>query len=172
MKRIIVEGIDGSGKSTLISELRSEFHFLLPVVNDKQSEQNFNEWWPYQLEVEYQPGIIPIHDRFYYSELVYGPVIRGSLVGDRKVHIDVRNQLRKEAFLIYCRPTLANIIKDSKTNEQMDGVLTNLPELLEGYDKIMQMQPVYYGNRFLVYDWHYRSDFNTLVRQLEGYLVG
>ena len=171
MKRVIVEGVDGSGKSTLIENLISEFHFLTPVVNSAGPEQDFNSWWPEVLSKEYD-GLVPIHDRFYYSELVYGPILRGKLLGDKKIHIEVRYKLRREAFLIYCRPTLKSILQESQVNEQMEGVSTHLVGLLEGYDKLMQMQPVYYDHRFIVYDWHYKSDFNTVVRRLEEYLLG
>jgi hypothetical protein len=172
LKRIIVEGVDGSGKSTLIEGLLREFHFLTPVVNEKRGEQDFEKWWPEVLDTHYH-GLIPIHDRFYYSELVYGPVLRGTLTGSLELHKSVREQLRAEAFLIYARPSFGSIAEKARVNQQMNGVLTHLPELLDGYDTIMQTQIDYYGhNRFFTYDWRFKSDFNLLLKQLDRYLIG
>ena len=171
MKRIIVEGVDGSGKTTLIEGLRREFHFLTPVVNTLRSEQDFDKWWPEQMEKDWG-DLVPIHDRFYYSELVYGPIIRGELLGDRDIHRAVRDRLRREAFLIYMRPSLSSVIKESQVNEQMDGVHDHITELLEGYDKIMAKQPLYYGDRYIVVDWRFKSDQKIATERVERYLLG
>lgn len=171
MKRVIIEGPDGAGKSTLIEQLRQEFHFLTVVVNYKQDKQDFDTWWLKELDTSYGGMKIPIHDRFYYSELVYGPIIRGSLAGKKEVHIKVRTRLRHEAFLVYCRPTLASISKGVQVNEQMEGVNTHLRQLVDGYDKIMAEQPDFYGDRFMPFDWHYKSDYHQLVKRLEDYLL-
>jgi len=171
VKRVIIEGVDGSGKTTLIEKLRREFHFLTPVVNTLRSEQDFEKWWPEVLSTDYGDRV-PIHDRFYYSELVYGPILRGNSIGSKALHLRVRNQLRREAFLVHARPTLGSITQEAQVSDQMEGVLDHLPELLNGYDSIMKMQPIYYGNRFLTYDWHYKSDYLTLVDRLERYLLG
>ena len=171
MKRIIVEGVDGSGKTTLIDKLRSEFHFLTVVVNEKQADQDFENWWPKILETDHGDRV-PIHDRFYYSELVYGPIIRGNSLGSPALHVRVRNQLRREAFLIYARPSLDAIIKGAEVNPQMDGVKVYLEELTNSYDAIMRAQQHYYDGRFYQYDWRYKSDYPALVDKLERYLLG
>lgn len=170
-KRVILEGVDGSGKTTLLHRLMDDFHFLTPVVNELGPEQDFDAWWLSELDKEYPQGIVPIHDRFYYSELVYGPILRGERRGTKTTHITVRNRLRKEAFLIHCRPMLGSIMDGAQVNEQMDGVLTHLPELLAGYDTIMHNQTYHYGMRYAPYDYHFKSDYTKLIKQLEPYLL-
>ncbi len=152
VKRIIVEGVDGSGKTTLIGYLRDQFHNLELIRNDLGPKQDFIVWWPEQLERE-KSAVVPIHDRFFYSELVYGPVLRGKLAVPWEMVTNISWFLRASAFLIYARPPIDSIRKASKVNEQMEGVHDNLLKLLELYDQLMLAEMAWYQSRFICWDW-------------------
>jgi thymidylate kinase len=150
--RIIVEGMDGTGKTYLVDYLRNQFPQLDLVVNKLGPEQNFDVWWPEQLE-RAKSSKVPIHDRFFYSELVYGPVIRGHIVANPNVVQNVLWFLRTTTLLIYARPPVPVIRRQLGKNKQMAGVESHFQQLLELYDQLMMAERSWYGNRFV----HYRS---------------
>lgn len=157
----MIEGMDGAGKSYLIDHLQQQFpgRFDL-IVNELGPNQNFNEWWPKQLEREYSP-IVPLHDRFFYSELVYGPILRGYIDALPGVISNVLWFLRTTALLIYVRPAAAIIRERIFANPQMDGVHDHFQQLLELYDHTMMGERSWYGPRFV----HYTADsYDELAR--------
>src|SRR5690349_6611976 len=121
LRRVVVEGMDGSGKTTLIERLTRQFHYLSMVPGGRRP--NITEWWQDQLkpnETEY----VPIHDRFFYSELVYGKVLRGRIEGSMDLLSSVDKHLRTYCLLIYCRPPDRVIERSLKEtgSTQMEGV--------------------------------------------------
>jgi len=167
--RIIVEGMDGSGKTTLITKLMEQFPQLELIRNDQGPEQSFETWWPQNLERE-QSDRIPIHDRFFYSELVYGPVLRGHINADSNLVNNVLWFLRMSALLIYARPTTDQLRKGIKVQKQMEGVEDRFTELLGLYDQLMSAELNWYGARFIHYKWD--MDEFPLLETVSGYLNG
>jgi hypothetical protein len=170
LKRIIVEGMDSTGKTTLIESLRQQFHFLDPVRNDLGPEQDFDHWWPAVMDTHYH-GLIPIHDRFFYSELIYGIVLRGYVKASTPIIISIRQMLRAEAFLIYCRPSESEIESTIDNKPQMEGVIYRRERLLREYDALMVTEARHYGERFIRYDYR-TSDRKELITRTEEYLLG
>jgi hypothetical protein len=166
VKRIIVEGMDGSGKTTLINDLMERFHYLVCTVNVKGPDQDFNTWWRAQLNSSRGP-YMQIHDRFFYSELVYGPVLRGYVNASTEVLHDVRTQLQANAMLIFCRPRYQR----KPTGPQMEGVVAHHRELKEAYDTLMQEERTFYpAGRFQVYDFMDVKALQRIEAAVEGYL--
>lgn len=163
-KRIIVEGMDGSGKSTLISQLANEFPRLEIVL--RPEGKKLREWWYEELNRS-EDSPVPLHDRFFYSELVYGPIVRHTLAVDQAVVNQVIDYLHKNAMLIYVRPLRAVIQSKVLLAPQMAGVIDHFDSLLETYDAIMTGERTYYGRRFHHYDWH---DFGACVDAVDRYL--
>lgn len=171
MKRIVVEGMDSSGKSTLIRRLLDEFHFLTRVVNEKGPDQDFNRWWPHQLYgEEIRPPYVALHDRFFYSELVYGTILRGHLNADPTVASRVHMHLRRNALLIYCRPGWITMKTTLMNQPQMAGVLEHFDELGDEYDMLMAAEATHYGDRYLRYNWE-TSDIKDVIKVVEKYLT-
>lgn len=171
IKRVVVEGPDGCGKSTLIEQLMTvEFPDLFYYVKNKKGpEANFAEFWPGELEVE-QRDVVPLHDRFFYSELVYGPVLRGRLNAETALIRNVSWFLRMGAFLIYCRPDNETIMHEVLVYPQMAGVVEALPQLITNYDILMEQEATWYGQRFFKYDWKNEDHFTQLRQYLVEYL--
>lgn len=167
--RIIVEGMDGSGKTTLINSLMKDFPQLELVRNQHGPEQKFETWWPEQLDRE-ESDRIPIHDRFFYSELVYGPILRGRINADPNLINNVLWFLRSSALLIYARPSVDNLRKGIKKEKQMEGVEDRFTDLIELYDQVMSSELNWYGNRFIHYSWD--PNQTELLETVVGYLNG
>ena len=169
MKRIIIEGMDSTGKSTLAEKLHSEFHYLVTVVNELGPEQNFEYWWPHILQKDYRP-FVPMHDRFFYSELVYGYHLRGYVKAPVPLQDEVVQQLRKDALLIYARPSDNTMLDTFANKQQMEGVLPRAQRLLHAYDELMWREQVHYKGRFNYYNWE-RGD-GGVISLVERYLSG
>jgi hypothetical protein len=141
---IIVEGPDGAGKSTLVEEICNHFD-----LQERQHEGNKSRDDMYKLTrartytglaaaVENDTGQPLIYDRFYFSEIVYGPLQR-----DGKVQFSTQEQYMIEAILkalscpiIFCLPDLDAVIENIRASEQMKGVLGIAENLYERYSGI------------------------------------
>lgn len=169
--RIIVEGPDGGGKTQLINHLRREFPELGLVRNGLGPDQDLERWWIVVLATtgEDSPGI-PIHDRFFYSELVYGPILRGYMKVGQKLVDEIRAGLRQEALLIYARPSREALELGVQTEEQMEGVRNKFTELVEAYDRLMSVEAGYYGRRFYQFDWLSVQEPRQVVEHVQRYL--
>lgn len=168
IKRIILEGPDGSGKSVLAEHLLYKFHNLELIKNEKGPNQDFSIWWPEQLERLESP-IIPLHDRFFYSELIYGPILRGRYAVDGAILTNVNWFLRCSALLVYCRPAADTIRHFIGSNPQMSGVHDKINELIEYYDEIMAAESQWYSERFIRYDWE-NDSYRLFDKKVEAYL--
>jgi thymidylate kinase len=168
--RIIVEGMDGSGKSRLIQSLMDEFPELELIRNDLGPEQSFDYWWGLQLDRE-MSSRIPIHDRFFYSELVYGPILRGKINAHPNMVSNALWFLRLSAMLIYARPTTDRLRQGIKVEAQMEGVEDRFTDLLGLYDELMSAEMPWYSQRFIHYTWENSSEVTEHVsRYLNGEL--
>ena len=84
MSRIIVEGVDKSGKSTIIEKMKNQFEYGLSIKNMIKPKDASNEetrkiirMYDHILEISEDPKYTYILDRFYPSEIVYS-VLRGN----------------------------------------------------------------------------------------------
>ena len=169
--RIIVEGMDGGGKTTLIERLQEKFHNLEYIRNPKGPDQDFDVWWPEQLDRGKSP-IVPIHDRFFYSEIVYGPTLRGHITANDNLVQNSLWFLRSHAFLIYARPHSDTLREGFKNRKQMEGVEEQFTKLLEAYDTLMALEASWYKDRFLRYDWVNPGSFHEVENTVERYMLG
>ena len=153
--RILIEGMDGSGKSTLLKQLEDylgDNAKFIPGYNRIDGPKSgMPTWWMEQLAHNPVDKMV-VHDRFFYSELVYGPILRNQTIG-RSEHKYVLEFLRNYAFLIYCRPPLETIIEGFKIHPQPEVIATRFHDLLLAYDKLMLSEAPSYGGRFVRYDW-------------------
>lgn len=166
--RIIVEGMDGAGKTTLIEKLVEHIPNLVVVRNTLDDKQNFEKWWPQEVDRE-KSGLVPVHDRFFFSEIVYGPVLRGKINAPQTLVDNIAWFLRTTAFLIYVRPHSDLVRKGVNELDHMVGVKENFDALLDLYDNVMAVEKSWFHERFFHYDWNNYSD---LILKLREYLAG
>lgn len=171
--RVVVEGMDGSGKSTLLKQLKTHFEdaaVLVPGYNRVEGEKPaIDQWWQEQIAIN--PGeTVIIHDRFFYSEFVYGPILRGTTQGSWPTVEYMKQFLRDRAFLIYCRPPVEVIRSGFKSQPQMEGIAERFNDLLSQYDGLMNEESTFMEGRFFKYDYTDEGDLGELLTMLEGYL--
>ena len=170
--RIIVEGPDGGGKSRLVGYLSVHFKELDIVRNGMGPDQDLQRWWPAVLAESQAWPIVPIHDRFFYSELIYGPILRGHIKVEPPLCQIIQKGLRQEALLIYARPDRATLELGVREESQMEGVTDKFTELVEAYDRLMSVEAGYYGRRFYMFDWLSTNEPRQVVEHVQRYLTG
>lgn len=130
---IIVEGMDNTGKTTLVRNLAEQFQLeMRHSASDLKGSQDLLDWVDQELEHnEYNT----IYDRWpLISEEVYGPVLRGKSVISLNRYDGWTE--KPDPLFIYCRPSL-NKILNFHYREQMEGVKTNAKALVSRYDHVM-----------------------------------
>lgn len=137
---IVVEGPDGSGKTTLIGHIREEFPELsvMPrVVNkDTQPLLDLVEWVE---KDNYRPRReAVIYDRHrLVSELIYGSAIRPQPQPGFDNLTWLSTQLfhfyRRQPLIIYCLPSMATVVNNVRKGRDGDVVIANIRRIYGGY---------------------------------------
>ena len=98
MTLIVVEGIDGSGKSSLIADLAHHLPDSVHIIRRGPLTRHPMEEYEYDL-TEYSPTIGRTHhyllDRWHVGELIYGPLYRGSSQVTRGMRLHIELVLEK-----------------------------------------------------------------------------
>lgn len=177
---VIVEGMDGTGKTTLIQQLA---HYL-----DVKPKKFIKSSGPYEdfkrtlvastipeineLETASAKGapIKRLYDRFpLISEAVYGPILRGrNCFGDQYYSLRSR-LLALKTVIIYCRPDRDVIYTNVQQTPQMKGVLEHFGELLDAYDKLfVELTDSPVNSYITVYDYT-RDEVRELIHNIRGF---
>lgn len=127
---IILEGADGTGKSTAARLLSEKLH--LKVVHSPGYIENF-----FIAALNYHmmfPSEVIVYDRFYFSELVYGPILRGESRVPDWFNFYIDNMLAKvKPLIIWCDVPNDVAAENIKVEKQLEGVSIHLNELLTSY---------------------------------------
>ena len=165
MPLIIVEGVDGSGKTTLIQNFRqvaSRLCWLLFRSGPPQGTEDLVDTVRYieRSSLFSVPLIVDRHPLI--SETIYGPIVRGkSLIEDYWTRDRALQRVVDTAVrVIHCRPPMEDIEKLARREKQMPGVLDNLWILYQAYDQTMASL-ARSGATVVTYDWT-RDDFTDL----------
>lgn len=171
--RIIIEGMDGSGKTTLLNHL-SDFlgdrvEYVPGYNRQPEPKPPMERWWLEQLGRGRLTTPV-VHDRFFYPEFVYGPILRGHVNMQESTRDYVLKFLRTHAFLIYCRPPYEVLREGVDVEMQMPGVKEMFDDLLAAYDKLMVDEAKHYLWRFMLYDWTDDKAMAKLAQRITGYI--
>jgi thymidylate kinase len=140
----IVEGPDGAGKTTLINSLlksnpgSQKFHFGAPATPEEAS----NYYEVYAKAIQAAPeNVTTIFDRSWYSDVVYGPIMRGKQeMSD--IHVKMLDSLVVASgggMIIYCTAPLAVLAnRCKKRGETYVTNIDTLRELSARYSEVMQ----------------------------------
>lgn len=153
---IIIEGMDNTGKTTLIQQLQKEFK--LPTARTgtyPRSLEDIIQWHNWANACPKQP-IVDRHPAI--SDLVYGPIIRDHTYSTQ----DEAFSARRHHFLVFCCPPLLTIRSTYADREQMAGTHDNLDRLYYAYqDLMMNLEPDF------IYDFTNPRAFSALIAQLQ-----
>ena len=131
-KKIIIIGMDNTGKTTLAETLSKELNLKLikstgPKVTKVAMISNMLE------NLESSEDLI--FERYnLFEEIIYGNILRGESKFSLEDYIYKQTILHKP-LIIYCRPTKEKIFKFG-SREQMEGVIEEKEKLLEAWDKL------------------------------------
>lgn len=137
MSIVIVEGTDGSGKSTLIERARenqSSRYFIRTQASRYQPSLKIA--FQYLNWIKHKPDDIPvIMDRFHFiSDRVYGPILRKE---DVFKDLPLNFGLQSVSAIIYCRPSREKIIENVNAGTHLAGVRSSIEDLISAYDVLM-----------------------------------
>ena len=149
---IIVEGPDGAGKTTLCKRVAEDFD--LEICDWEQemdlTRDEMKEWptrrYYYALAEEFQlnapqTGLEKpwIHDRFYFSSLVYGPLMQGhNQMSEEDRKTIGRVILALACPVIVCLPPKPVVLDNmGQDRHQMDGVKDLISDIYDLYTSVM-----------------------------------
>lgn len=139
MSFILIEGPDGSGKTTLVNNLLKAHPGSVTVhfSNPKTKEEADNYWKVYSDAIYYaKPNVLTIFDRCWISDRVYGPIFRNR----QEMSIEHTRLLESAViangggFLFYCTAPINTLWKRCTTRGE-DFVQTReqLEQISESY---------------------------------------
>lgn len=157
IRRVIVEGPDGGGKSTLIRELAQQTGVPIAERASRSEtgpiESLFN-WYAADLAL---PPTARIYDRHpLISEPIYAPIARGvepQTPFDDPEWLEInRRTMATRALLVVCLPPLWVVKTNVKrtTRGQMPGVEANIVKLWNAYDAVRRS---WSAHRVITYDY-------------------
>lgn len=162
---IIVEGMDGTGKSNLVRRIHTELG--LPI-HERASDSisgpvsDLFDWAERDVKDVVQP--FAVYDRHpLVSEFIYGPICRGT-IDDRFFSPNGRmlsRSFRSQNLVIFCDPGLDVIAQNVERAAQMKGVDENIDALYWTYRSIAH----HWSGRGI--SWNYlTSDWDTIVASI------
>ena len=177
---IIVEGMDGTGKTVLVQQLAHRLEikprkyvgslgpsddYRLALVSRTRSEIATLE------AISTKGGSIKrLYDRFpLLSEAIYGPILRGhNCFGG--LYYPLRSRLLAlKAMIIYCRPDREVIQANVQQAPQMPGVLEHFDELLDAYDKLFEELTESPVNSYITLFDYTRDEVRELIHKIRGF---
>jgi len=137
---IIIEGPDGSGKSTLAQQISKQTKY--PVVHrsaPKTEEEKLKMMDMYRQAISESKNII--FDRCWYSEMVYGPVMRDASYVSYPAMYDLEKALAKVgAIIIYCTDNPKVLWKRCTTRgEDYIKDYDTFVSICNGFDRLMSV---------------------------------
>lgn len=166
---IIIEGMDGSGKTILAQQLSLRMgnipikRFVTsngPTNHDllvKRTKETLKELYD-QVTQNRRPVVI--YDRFpLISEAVYGSILRDRNHFGYEWTSLIDLMLSLDPIVIYCRPGIKSILENIRNTaeSQMDGVVSKARELVNAYDELISWLQVkahrLRSGRVLVYSY-------------------
>ena len=177
---IIVEGMDGTGKTTLIQQLAHHLDvkpkkFVKSSGPDEDYRLNLiantiSEIKELETASMERGPIKRLYDRFpLISEAVYGPILRGHNCFGGLYHPLRRRLLALKTVIIYCRPDREVIQANVRQSPQMSGVLEHFKDLLDAYDKFFLELTETPGNSYITIYNYTQDDVQDLIYRIRGF---
>lgn len=168
---IVVEGVDNSGKSTILYDIASKLNlYSLKVASRPKHINDVLDCLDLVKKWDQDCGKKLIVDRLQMiSEYIYGPICRQTGIitdGVFEGWLEAEHHAKPLTpyVIIHCRPPTDRIVKTILERNQMAGVNEHLQELVDRYDVVMERVAKYLPTVI----WNYASmDFNTFLYQLK-----
>lgn len=160
---IIVEGPDGSGKTTLINQLAERYGLEVnPRVVSKQTEAlvDIKEWVTDNLSLGFQYKLFDRHRLI--SEFAYGPILRttqhNGFTDLTWVYVQLRKFYRQvQPLVIYCLPPLHTVWDNLEYDKDNERVVAHTEQIYARYVHQASTDWVWRPESTIV--WDYTRDF-------------
>lgn len=174
---IIVEGCDNTGKSMLVKQLLERIPELVFVPHGPRPPESYSDYLNEMFSVMSLPNVNNvIVDRFYFSELVYGPILRGG-VGLTPGEIDFLNDKLKQVdpLVIICYNANEDVKSSFAEREQLEGVEDNIDKIQEKFMSLFRGKNSYREIKHIYYNWregliHPEYGLDALIVEIKAYL--
>lgn len=166
MTILIIEGIDGSGKSTLVRDLRSLINgVFLSTSGPPGDQQLYRE----TMWIQQKPSDTTlVLDRFRLtSELVYGPLLRGSSRVDKSYVLDWFRAF--EPIFVLCDPGLTEVRSNIIEGKHLEGVADRIPAIYEAYQRLC-IEIDENHTRTYIYDYTHLNAMKFLLEEIKPYV--
>ena len=164
---IVVEGPDGTGKSTLINRLHRELKLnLRPRFADSIGGPVENVFDAMLEDLNAGVGRDHLYDRYpFISEPIYGTHVRGAY-DPRFGNSEMQEALSfYKPLVILCAPNYGTALANVESSDQMPGVAENYRKIWEGYYSFMINYP------YELFVWDYENmDIQTLFNRVGEYI--
>jgi hypothetical protein len=135
---VILEGADGSGKSSLATRIRKDIDEYLLFLKSNGPPHTLGQLANVLgVLTNLRDQSIPVvTDRNpVISEYVYGPIIRGKCM--HALSIEQMARWFKDTMIIHCRPNYQALAAGVRKEVQMEGVVLNHRHIIQAYDDLM-----------------------------------
>ena len=150
---VIVEGVDGSGKTTLVNYLAGQFNLKAEKSPGPVDIKEYWTWIDATIRRE-KAGEKWIYDRHaFFSEQVYSILRKENhhRVYSPMTVSQMRALINCNPTVIYCRPFEETIMDRLLDKDQMEGVPEHWGDLLRRYDTLMKEMEQYFN--IVYYNW-------------------
>ena len=159
---IIVEGADGSGKSTLCRMLLAEGLVEKVLPSPRITAKGDTERMKYETDQYlriYGTNNRVAVDRFLFSEIVYGPILRGSSVLSRNEYLTKLLELMMSgSIIIFCLPEKLHFKPDENP-----AVLEKIELIKQAYQACFE-DVAFTTSRTYLYNWESLHSFKKLKK--------
>lgn len=135
MTTILVEGCDGSGKSTLIEHARGnqKDHYFL-IARASRYQPSIKTALNYLAWIKHCPYDLVLDRLHFVSDRVYGPILRNE---DVFKALPLSFGTQSMNLIIYCRPPLTTVLANLSGKKHLAGVAEQAERIYNAYDEVM-----------------------------------
>lgn len=159
---IVIEGPDGCGKSTLCQQLKADYIIDVVLPSPRLAAQGNAERMKYEtdryLKLHSGNNRVAV-DRFLFSEMAYGPVIRQGSKFTFSEYLSIVTKLMEGYnVIVFCLPN------DHKFKaEESQFLIDKMPEIRKRYeDMYSDLKNLYTG--IVVFNWQDPKSYDNLKR--------
>jgi thymidylate kinase len=166
---IVLEGPDGSGKSTLGKRLELDFDGIYkpsPLLN---TQDLFDEITEDQEYYSHNTKLYIMDRVTWISELIYSKILNRPC---RLNLMKFKHYLELPQIVIYCRPTgiskkdISTEYKQHKSNEHLEAVKRKHTNIINAYEDFFESNKHYFDG-FYQYNWKGENSYKNLKAYLE-----
>jgi thymidylate kinase len=167
---ILIDGPDGAGKTTLSEMLIREKVTNMNLVSPKRAHPNMHLAHSTKDYLQrYSHNNRVSVDRFIFSELVYGPILRG---GCCFTHLEssqmIADLFQSQSVVIFCLPDVNSLIFKKDESTEVIGKIRDIYQEYLAWSLVCRSLSRTPG-RVLRYQWNLPEAFDGLVRQLRRF---